>query len=575
MDKKGRILNGKFNFKAMPDGSLDKTKVICIYCRCELRYHRSTSSLKYHLLAKHTAEAENLPRQMQTMLDSFQRRRMDNSTTNKLSTAIAKWVATAWRPIDIVEDEGLLEIIRIASNDCTYELPSRATTVAKIHNLYEDEKAKVEEALGQTNTVALTEDYWTFRSNHSCLGITAHYLSPQWELKSHVLTVMETEEQHFADTCAEQFLQVARQWGIEHKVSTLTTDGACNVVAAASQLPVEHMPCIAHSLHRAITVSLQNSPFNSALAKCRKVIGHFNHSPPNALELEQQQIAHFHIKESLTQDVSTKWNSTLEMIKHVLRNQEPLRDALALHPTNVTMPTTAEVEKLKKLETVLEHCRYITELLGGEKFVSCSVVLPALCHLSRVMEVSEYDPAYMVKFKETFKAEMEKHKEKTNIMWLRVATALDPRFKGLKCLSRADRAEVWRLISALLRERQRPAQPEQPATYEPSKKRSALMFASESSSDEEEDYIEKCVERYRAEPTIDIEDCPQKWWSKHEGAHSEMAYLARMYLATPATSIPCERLFSLSGHVFQNKRAALSSQNVKMHVCLSNWVSAK
>uniref|UniRef100_A0A3Q4GKX8 DNA-directed RNA polymerase III subunit RPC9 n=1 Tax=Neolamprologus brichardi TaxID=32507 RepID=A0A3Q4GKX8_NEOBR len=70
---------------------------------------------------------------------------MDNSTTNKLSTAIAKWVATAWRPIDIVEDEGLLEIIRIASNDCTYELPSRATTVAKIHNLYEDEKAKVEE----------------------------------------------------------------------------------------------------------------------------------------------------------------------------------------------------------------------------------------------------------------------------------------------------------------------------------------------------------------------------------------------------------------------------------------------
>ncbi|XP_019219017.1 uncharacterized protein LOC109203771 [Oreochromis niloticus] len=239
------------------------------------------------------------------------------------------------------------------------------------------------------------------------------------------------------------------------------------------------------------------------------------------------------------------------------------------------MPTTAEVEKLKKLETVLEHCRYITELLGGEKFVSCSVVLPALCHLSRVMEVSEYDPAYMVKFKETFKAEMEKHKEKTNIMWLRVATALDPRFKGLKCLSRPDRAEVWRLISALLRERQRPAQPEQPATYEPSKKRSALMFASESSSDEEEDYIEKCVERYRAEPTIDIEDCPQKWWSKHEGAHSEMAYLARMYLATPATSIPCERLFSLSGHVFQNKRAALSSENVKMHVCLSNWVSAK
>ncbi|XP_025761605.1 zinc finger BED domain-containing protein 1-like [Oreochromis niloticus] len=223
---------------------------------------------------------------------------------------------------------------------------------------------------------------------------------------------MKMEERHFADTCAEHFMQVARQWGIEHKVSTLTTDSARNMVAAARQLPFEHMPCIAHSLHRAITASLQNNPFNSALAKCRKVIGHFKHSLPNALELEQQQIAHFHKKESLTRDISTRWNSTLEMIKHVLRNQEPLTGALALHTTNVTMPTTAELEKLKKLETVLEHCRYITELLGGEKFVSCSVVLPALCHLSRVMEVSEDDPAYMVKFKETLKAEMESARKK-------------------------------------------------------------------------------------------------------------------------------------------------------------------
>ncbi|KAJ4933403.1 hypothetical protein JOQ06_030234 [Pogonophryne albipinna] len=184
--------------------------------------------------------------------------------------------------------------------------------------------------------------------------------------------------------------------------------------------------------------------------------------------------------------------------------------------------------------------RYISDLLGGEKFVSCSVVLPALCHLSRVMESSKDDPAYMVTFKQTFRTDMEKRKDKTNIAWLRVATALDPRFKDLKCLSRPDRAEVWRSITALLRG-ERPAQPEQPerpATSETPKKRLALMVAPESSSDEEEDCIETCVERYKAEPTIALEDCPQQWWSKHEGAHSKMAGLARKYLATPATSVP-------------------------------------
>lgn len=360
MEKERGLLNGKFIYKTRSDGSVDKTKVICIYCRCELSYHRSTSSLKYHLMAKHTTDAESPPppRQRQTTMDqSLQRRSMDKSTTNRLTSTIAKWVATACRPVNVVEDEGLLEIIRIASNDSTYELPSRATITSKIHNLYEEEKAKVQEALRQTNTVALTGDYWTSLSNHSYLGVTAHYFDAHWKLQSHALTVMKTEERHYADVCAEHFLQVARQWNIEIKIKIVTTDSARNMIAAARQLPFDHMPCIAHSLHRAITVSLQNSPFDGALAKCRKLVGHFKHSPANAAELEQQQVKHLQKKESLVQEVSTRWNSTLEMIKRVQRNQEPLRDALALHASNINMPTAAEFDKLKRLETVLEHCR--------------------------------------------------------------------------------------------------------------------------------------------------------------------------------------------------------------------------
>ncbi|KAI7801397.1 putative zinc finger BED domain-containing protein 1-like [Triplophysa rosa] len=530
-------------------------------------------------MAKHTTDAETSPppRQSQTTLDCFQRRRMDNSTSNRLTTSITKWVAKACRPVNVVDDEGLLEIIHIASNDYTgfnsiqfnfiyIALFTIATVTSKIHDSYEKEKAKVEEALRQTNTVALTGDYWTSLSNHSYLGVTAHYFDTHWKLRSHALTVMKTDERHYANVCAEHFLQVARQWNIELKISSLTTDSARNMIAAARQLPFEHMPCIAHSLHRAITVSLQNSPFDSALAKCRKVVGHFKHSPANAAELEQQQVTHHQKKESLTQEVSTRWNSTLEMIKRIQRNKEPLRETLTLHASNINMPTAAELDKLKRLETVLEHCRYVSQLLGGEEnFVTCSVVLPALCHLPRVMEVSEDDPAYMIKFKETFTTDMDKRKEKTNITWLRVASALDPRFKDLKCLSRADRAEVWSSICALLQERgEGLAQQNKPVTTEPPKKMSRLMSVPDSSSDDEEDCIEKCVERYKAEPSIGIEDCPLQWWSKHEGGHSEMANLARRYLTV-----------FMSGHVVQKKRAALSSENVNRLVCLSNWLSGK
>ena len=47
------LLHGHFHFKVLPDGG---TKVICSHCQVEFSYHQSTSSLKYHLNAKHTVD---------------------------------------------------------------------------------------------------------------------------------------------------------------------------------------------------------------------------------------------------------------------------------------------------------------------------------------------------------------------------------------------------------------------------------------------------------------------------------------------------------------------------------------
>lgn len=151
------------------------------------------------------------------------------------------------------------------------------------------------------------------------------------------------------------------------------------------------------------------------------------------------------------------------------------------------------------------------------------------------------------------------------------------RFKDLKCLSKPDRVLMWDSIRALLQElgKERQAERDNKSTPEPEKKKPALMLTQESSSDEEEDHVDRCIERYKSEPMIGIEDSPQEWWSTHEASHSEMASLARKYLVTPATSVPCERLFSLSGHVVQKKRASLLSENVNRLVCLSNWLKDK
>lgn len=59
------------------------------------------------------------------------------------------------------------------------------------------------------------------------------------------------------------------------------------------------------------------------------------------------------------------------------------------------------------------------------------MVLPALCHLLRTIEVSDVDPAHRVCFKAAFTEVLNRCKENTNLSWQKVATALDRRFKDL------------------------------------------------------------------------------------------------------------------------------------------------
>ncbi|KAL3967138.1 chromosome alignment-maintaining phosphoprotein 1 [Sarotherodon galilaeus] len=166
------------------------------------------------------------------------------------------------------------------------------------------------------------------------------------------------------------------------------------------------------------------------------------------------------------------------------------------------------------------------------------------------------DPAYVVRFKEKFKEDLASRQEHTNYAWLQIATALDPRFKDLRSVPKTDREAVR----------------SHTAEEGPAKKRLSLLQMDSDSESEEEVQQDRAIQRYRAEPCTALEDCPLQWWAAHAGAHSQLARLARRYLATPASTVPCERLFSVAGHIVNKKRSALHSENVDKLVCLSNWL---
>lgn len=80
------------------------------------------------------------------------------------------------------------------------------------------------------------------------------------------------------------------------------------------------------------------------------------------------------------------------------------------------------------------------------------------------------------------------------------------------------------------------------------------------------------LNRYRIQMPADEDADPLHWWASHAGAFPSIALLARRYLATPATSVPCERLFSKAGNIVDKKRSAMTPDNVCKRVCLMDWL---
>ncbi|XP_065406227.1 single-stranded DNA-binding protein 2 isoform X2 [Chrysemys picta bellii] len=87
--------------------------------------------------------------------------------------------------------------------------------------------------------------------------------------------------------------------------------------------------------------------------------------------------------------------------------------------------------------------------------------------------------------KNTFTADLTKRKEGTNVRFLKIATALDPRLKNLKYRPKSERDEVWSMLSEVLKEQHSDTETTEP---EPLKKKINLLLVA---SDSDEIVIEQ------------------------------------------------------------------------------------
>lgn len=363
-------VNGKlcdhFGFKVDDNNKVvDGEKVYCIHCDKVLAFCGSNTSMTYHLQHTHPTKYNTLlsktvggqtGNSKQTSLSQFVLRH-DKPVSTKLQTditnSIAHWIVSGGRPVSIIKDSGLQQVLRVGLQNDEYKLPTRQTIDSIIDRMFQEKSLKLKMQVSRASAIAITSDFWTSLGNESYCGVTAHWIDSDWSLQSVTLDCIGVMERHFAENVAEIYTNLAVEWHFStDKLQAIVTDSACNMVAAVGKTPFHHIPCIAHCLQLSVLHGLKIANTETIFSICRKLVGHFKHSAANTHELQvcHDQAGNQEPLRKLQQDIPTRWNSTYLMLVRLLEAKNDITSYFKHHPRNYSGPklTENDWEKMEK-----------------------------------------------------------------------------------------------------------------------------------------------------------------------------------------------------------------------------------
>ena len=123
------------------------------------------------------------------------------------------------------------------------------------------------------------------------------------------------------------------------------------------------MPCFSHTLQLGVEKVLKLPQVVKGIARCKRIATHFHHSSKSSYILKQKQTSLGHKDLCIIQAVPTRWNSSYDMVQHILQQQQPLcATLLEIHKTDL-MPTESEFKTLEEFVLTVKPLVYITELV--------------------------------------------------------------------------------------------------------------------------------------------------------------------------------------------------------------------
>lgn len=501
-----------------------------------------------------------------------------------IDTQLLKVICKEYHPFSIVENKEFQNFIKMLSPN--YNLPSRKTlSNSLLPALYNELLDKIKLDLADAKAVCLTSDGWTNINNISFYALTAHFINKDSQMKSYLLECSEFEDRHTAQNISSWIDSVVRKFEIHFKITAIVTDNAANMKAAAAKSNILHIPCFAHSLNLIVQHAI-NESIEKIVGKVKSIVMHFKKSPFALSKLTSMQTNLKKEKLKLKQDVPTRWNSTFDMLERFNLNKDPIIFSLAILGVKTFNLVDKDWDIIQQAVEILRVFYEVTKEISSEKTVSISKMGILIRLMARNIKSYQKENKNCCEEINTLLENLlngltERFGELSYNELVTQATLLDPRFK--KQAFDEDEGKYRDCYNSILAQMKslvarQPTPESQTTPAEPT--------CTSSGSSIWEDFDERVrkvqgthdpgsaaiveLDKYISETYLARNNDPLVWWDARKLIYPTLYKIVLKRLCIPATSVPCERIFSKAGQICTEKRNRLSGGKISQILFLNH-----
>ncbi|XP_026680874.1 zinc finger BED domain-containing protein 6-like [Diaphorina citri] len=371
------------------------------------------------------------------------------------------------------------------------------------------------------------------------------------------------------------------------------------MVAAANSFLTNHrrVPCFAHILNLIVDAGLGQEALMPLIAKVKGIVTFFKHSVQATDDLKREQMAQGK-KEGdvlvLIQSVSTRWNSTCDMIERFTKLASHVAKILLTRPGAPNMIPGTDLNTLREIITILAPFKEATNDITGESYPTAPLVIP-LCNLIlKKLEQQELTVTSPTATTFLFKLLDDGRRRffdlEKNVCLAR-ATLLDPRFKKMHFTQPTILAAHINSLSKLINDEHTQNRQRQPSTPDVSAERvqpeqgiidhnqnesiwsgrQVLISSSQGSSVASGSMMPPELKQYLDQPCQDtMKSNPLEFWLNCKEFTPVLAKIALRSLLAQGSSVSSERVASTVNLVVPNNRSRLSGDHIGQRVFLSS-----